>query len=144
MRVSWETDTLAKAFKDFQCPKCSSSLIRNDNVNAAKPDDLVLVCSKCGEPAELDEVIETALKESLSAEAHIAAMEGDNSVLEECPECFKETYAFAEAKCLNPGCGFSLDGFECAVCSDGLTLDDYRYGDGHLCSYHAHVMSKDD
>jgi hypothetical protein len=25
-----------------------------------------------------------------------------------------------------------------------LTLDDYRYGDGHLCSYHAHVMSKDD
>jgi hypothetical protein len=142
--VSWETDTLADAFKDFQCPACSSSLVRNDNTNAAKPDDLILVCSKCGEAAELDEVIEAALKESLWAEGHIAAMEGGDPVLEECPECFKETYAYAEGKCLNPGCDFSLDSYECAVCSEGLTLDDYRYGDGHLCSYHAHVMSKDD
>lgn len=142
--VTWDTDTLAEAFKNFQCPKCSSSLIRNDNANAAKPDDLVLVCSKCGELAELDEVIEAALKESLSAEAHIAAMEGGDPVLEECPECFKETYVLVEGRCLNPVCEFSLDGYECAVCSEGLTLDDYRYGDGHLCSYHAHVMAKDD
>jgi hypothetical protein len=142
--VSWETDTLAEAFEDFQCPRCSSSLFRNNNAKATQPQELILVCSKCGEPAELDEVIEAALGSSLWAEGHIAAMEGGDPVLEECPECFKETYALAEGKCLNPGCDFSLKGYECAVCSEGLTLDDYRYGDGHLCSYHAHVMSKDD
>lgn len=142
--VSWETDTLADAFKDFQCPACSSSLVRNDNANAVKPDDLILVCSKCGEAAELEVVIEAALKESLWVEGHIAAMEGGDPVLEECPECFKETYAYAEGKCLNPGCKFSLDGYECAVCSKRLTLDDYRYSDGNLCSYHANVLSKDD
>jgi DNA-directed RNA polymerase subunit M/transcription elongation factor TFIIS len=142
--MDWETDTLGGAFQDFQCPKCSSTLVRNDNANAMKPDELVLVCSKCGEPADLDEVIETALKESLRAEGHIAAMEGGDPVLDECPECSKETYVLAEGKCLNPGCEFNLDGHECAVCGESLTLDDYRYGDGHLCSYHAHVMSKDD
>lgn len=142
--VNWETKTLADAFKDFQCPECSSSLVRNEMAKAKKPKDLVLVCSKCGEYAELDEVIEAALKESLWAEGHIAAMEDGRPVLEECPECCKETYSFAEGKCLNPGCDFSLDGYECAICGEGLTLDDYRYGDGHLCSYHAHVMSKDD
>lgn len=143
-QIEWESDALADALSDFQCPKCSSTLIRNDNTAGRKPKDLILICSQCGEPADLDEVIEAALKESLWAEGHIAAMDGGDPVLDECPECFKETYVFAEAKCLNPGCGFSLDGYECAVCSQGLTLDDYRYGDGNLCSYHAHVMSKDD
>jgi DNA-directed RNA polymerase subunit M/transcription elongation factor TFIIS len=142
--INWETNTLGEAFKNFQCPKCSSTLVRNDNAKATKPDELVLVCSKCGEPADLDEVIEAALEESLWAEGHIAAMDGGDPVLDECPECFKDTYVIAEGKCLNPGCEFSLDGYKCAVCSEDLTLDDYRYGDGHLCSYHAHVMSKDD
>jgi DNA-directed RNA polymerase subunit M/transcription elongation factor TFIIS len=142
--IDWGTETLANALSDFQCPKCSSTLLRNDNAGARKPDDLVLACSKCGESADYDEVIEAALKESLWADGHIAAMEGGEPVIEECPECFKETYVFAEGKCLNPGCRFSLDGYECAICSEGLTLDDYRYGDGNLCSYHAHVLSKDD
>jgi predicted RNA-binding Zn-ribbon protein involved in translation (DUF1610 family) len=64
--IDWETDTLREAFEDFHCPKCSSTLVRNDNAEATKPDNLILVCSKCGEPADLDEVIEAALKESLS------------------------------------------------------------------------------
>jgi hypothetical protein len=142
--VNWETDTLADAFKEFQCQACSSSLIRNDNVTATSPNTLILVCSQCGEPADLEDAIEAALQESLWAEGHIAAMEGGDPVLDECPECSKETYSLTEGKCLNPGCDFSLNGYECLVCSEGLTLDDYRYGDGHLCSYHAHVMSKDD
>jgi hypothetical protein len=143
-QIDWETDTLGNALKDFQCPRCSSTLVRNDNAAATKPDELVLICSKCGEPADLDKVVETALQESLWAVGHIAAMDGGEPVLDECPECLKETYVIAEGKCLNPGCGFSLDGYVCAVCGEGLTLDDHRYGDGHLCSYHAHVMSKDD
>jgi hypothetical protein len=67
---------------------------------------LELICSKCGEPAALDEVIEAALKEDLSAENYFAAMEGDNPALEECPECSRETYVSAEGKCLNPDCEF--------------------------------------
>lgn len=142
--IDWETDTLMESLDEFHCPRCSSSLVRNDNKNATKPEDLALVCSKCGEPADLEAVIETALKESLWAENHIAAMDGGDPVLDQCPECFKETYAFTEGKCLNPGCGFSLNGYKCAVCSEYLTLDDYRYGDSNLCNYHEHILSKDD
>ena len=142
--INWGSEILKEAFKVFRCPYCSSTLIRNDNTFATAPRQLELVCSKCGEYVDLDIVIEAALKESLWVEGHIAAMEGGDPVLDECPECFKETYVFAEKKCLNPSCGFSLDGYECALCGEGLTLDDYRYGDGNLCSYHAHVMSKDD
>lgn len=142
--INWGTETLSQAFKKFQCPKCSSSLIRNDNEDATKPVDLALVCSQCGEAAELEQVIEDALEESLAVESYISAKDGGDSVLEECPECTKNTYVHAEGRCLNPGCDFSVDDYECAVCSESLTLDDYRYGDGGLCSYHAHVMSKED
>ena len=142
--IGWESETLGDAFKDFRCSRCSSTLIRNDSAKATKPADLVLVCSKCGEALEVDEVIEAALQESLAWDMHVAVKDGDDPPLEECPECCKETYATYEGKCLNPECGFSLEGYECAVCSESLTLDDYRYGDGRLCSYHAHVMSKDD
>jgi DNA-directed RNA polymerase subunit M/transcription elongation factor TFIIS len=106
--IDWDTETLGNAFRDFQCPKCSSSLVRNDKAAATKPDELNLVCSKCGETADLGEVIEAALNESLWVDEHIAAMEGGDPVVDQCPECFKETYVFAEGKCLNPDCGVQL------------------------------------
>ena len=49
-------------------------------------------------------------------------------------------YVVDEGKCVN--CEFSLEGYECAVCSTALSIDDYRYGDGGFCSYCQHVMSK--
>lgn len=142
--IDWESDTLADAVKEFRCPNCSASLLRNDNADAKVPTGLHLVCSKCGEEADYEAVIEAAIGEHLAWDAHEAAKEGDNPPFETCPECDRDTYVPSEGRCLNPGCDFSLDGYECAVCSKGLTLDDYRYGDGHLCSYHAYVMSKDD
>lgn len=143
-QIDWKNVELADAAKLFICPKCSSTLLRNDNAAARSPGDLVLTCSKCGENADLEGTIEAALNESWEADAHIAAMEGDDPVIDECPECFKTTYVFAANKCLNPCCGFSIAEYQCAICSEGLTLDDYRYGDGDLCSYHAYVASKDD
>lgn len=143
-QIDWGSVELTDAAKLFECPTCSSTLLRNDNAAATSPGDLVLICSKCGEEADLEGAIEAALNESLRVDAHIAAMEGDDPVIDECPECFKRTYVFAEEKCLNPGCGFSLAGRKCELCSERLTLDDYRYGEGGLCSYHAYVASKDD
>jgi len=142
--INRESETLADAVKEFRCPNCSASLLRNDNADAKVPNELHLICSKCGEEADREAVIEAAIEEHLAWDVHVAVRDGDDPPLGNCPECGRETYVFAEGKCLNPGCDFSLDGYKCAVCSEALTLDDYRYGDGHLCSYHAHVMSKDD
>jgi hypothetical protein len=75
-------------------------------------------------------------------DAYVAAKEGLGPVLEECPECSRDTFVVGEERCAN--CGFSLEGYECAVCSQALSVDDYRCGNGYLCSYHQYVMSKDD
>ena len=140
--IDWETEALASALDEFQCPHCASKLLRNDNAAATKPSQLLLVCSKCGMESEPEDVIEAAIGESLAWETHVAAKDGDDPPVENCPECGRGTFITPESRCAN--CGFSLDGYECAVCNSPLTVDDYRYGDGGLCSYHHYVMSKDD
>jgi transposase-like protein len=140
--IDWESEALAGAATELRCPHCTSTLLRNDNATATRFDDLHLVCSKCGEHAESEDVFEDALGRSLEWDAHEAAKEGLDSPLENCPECDRDTFVVGEGRCAS--CGFSLEGYECAVCSKPLSVDDYSYGDGILCSYHQYVMSKDD
>lgn len=140
--IDWKSEALAEAAKELRCPDCASTLVRNDNAAAKAFDALHLVCSKCGEEAESGQVFEKALGRSFEWEAHEAAKEGLEQPLDSCPECDRDTFVVSEGRCAN--CGFSLGGYECAICSQPLTLDDYKYCDGGLCSYHQHVMSKDD
>lgn len=140
--IDWGSDALDHAAADFRCPNCASTLIRNDDPEAKRFDDIQLVCSKCGEPANADGVFEAALERGLEVDDYIAHKEGLGAALEDCPECDHNTFVVAEDRCAS--CGFSLEGYECFVCSEQLTLDDYRYGPGNLCSYHNHVLSKED
>lgn len=140
--IDWGSETLARAATELRCPHCTSTLVRNDNAAAKRFDNLHLVCSKCGEHAESEDVFAEALGRELEVDAYVAAKEGLEPLLEECPECSRDTFVIGEGRCAS--CGFTLEGYECAVCNEPLSIDDYRYGDGNLCSYHQHVMSKDD
>lgn len=143
-QIAWGSNILATAFEEFQCPNCSSILLLNNNLEAKKPADLVLICSKCGKFAELSKVIELALQASLSVDQYIAVKQGGDSVLEECPECFMETFVVDGGLCLNPECGFHFQNYKCSICHKSLTLDDYSNGDTDICGYHAYIVSKDD
>jgi predicted RNA-binding Zn-ribbon protein involved in translation (DUF1610 family) len=140
--VDWESQTLASALKEFRCPHCASTLVRNDNLPATRIDDVMLVCSKCGEGAETEDVFEAALQRDLEADEFEAAKEGLGPLLEECPECFRDTFIVGEGRCVS--CRFSLSGYECHICGEQLSVDEYRCGPKNLCSYHHYVLSKDD
>lgn len=140
--IDWESQTLAAAVEEFRCPNCSASLLRNDNPDAAVPSELDLVCSKCGEEADHEAVIEAAVEKHLAWAAHVAAKDGGEQPLETCPECERETYIVNEGRCAN--CGFELEETSCLCCGAQVTVDDYRYGTPGLCSYCNYKMSKAD
>ncbi len=140
--VDWQSAVLAEEATELRCPHCTSTLLRNDNASAAEFDELLLVCSKCGEHAEQEAVLEDTLTRTFEWEAYVAMTDGGEAPLEKCPECDLNTYIVSDGRRAN--CEFSLEGYECAVCSIPLSVDDYRYGDGKLCSYHHHTLSKDD
>lgn len=140
--VDWGSDALAHAATNFRCPECGSTLLRNNKAEAKRFDEVDLACSKCGAPADAEYVFEEALERELRFDDYTARKEGLGVALDICPECGRDTFVVSEDRCAN--CAFSLDGRECFVCSEQLSLDDYRYGSGNLCSYHQHTLSKDD
>jgi len=140
--IDWNSEALKNSAEELRCPNCSSSLLRNESDQASSLSDLDLVCSKCGEVLETEAAFESALGQSIQGAAYIAMTDGGEPPLENCPECGLDMYVVDEGKCVN--CDFSLEGYECAVCSAPLSVDEYRYNDGGLCSYCQHVMSKAD
>lgn len=141
-QVDWGSEALGEAVNEFQCPHCTSTLIRNENTAGKHRDEVQLVCSQCGETAETEEVFEDALERALELKAYEAMKDGGDRPLESCPECLRDTFIVDEDQCVN--CDFSLEGRVCALCGEDLSVDDYRCSEGYYCSYHQYVLSKDD
>ncbi|BDV35757.1 hypothetical protein SS37A_32860 [Methylocystis iwaonis] len=131
--IDWESETLAETVTEFRCPNCSAALLRNDNADAKAPTDLHLICSECGKEADHEAVIEAAIEEHLACDAHVAIKDGGDSPLENCPECGRATFIVQENRCAN--CGFELEETSYGVCGAQVTVDDYRYGTGHLSDF---------
>ena len=140
--VDWGSEALAEAVNEFQCPHCTSTLLRNENAAGKHRDKMQFVCSQCGETAETEDVFEDALERALERKAYVAIKDGGGPLLENCPECFRNTFIVDERQCIN--CGLSLEGRKCGLCGEALSIDDYRASEGYYCSYHQYVMSKDD
>ena len=140
--IDWKSETLEAAVQEFPCPDCASSLLRNDNVHATRSNEVHLTCSKCGGHAKLEDVLEDALERHLKWDAYRGFKDGGYPPLESCPECDREAFIINENRCVI--CDFSLDDYQCELCSTQLSIDDYRYGEGRYCLYHEHFVYKDD
>ncbi|MBY3060340.1 hypothetical protein HF263_30505 [Rhizobium leguminosarum] len=141
-KIDWETEAATRATADFVCPSCHSALIRQRDPANTSQHKVALFCSACGEDAELGPVLSLAFDETFGAEGHIAPKDGGEPPITTCPECSEETYVVEEGRCA--ACDFALpDDAACAVCGNGLNAEEYYEHDG-LCSYHAHIASKDD
>ncbi|HEV2575458.1 MAG TPA: hypothetical protein VGU72_27235 [Beijerinckiaceae bacterium] len=141
-RVDWDTEAAARAIPDFICPSCRSALLRQRDPNNKSQQKVALTCTACGEDAELGPVLSLAFEETFGAESHMAVKDGGEPPITTCPECSEETFVVEEARCAS--CDFVLpEDAACAICGNGLSAEEY-YEHAGLCSYHAHVASKDD
>ena len=139
---------LSEAVGEIICLNCSSSLMKNENTDATTLEDLELTCSQCGQTAQdSTDIFEIWLNRVFYNDIYIAMTDGGDSPIQTCPECYKNMYIIDgledEGECVN--CGFSLDGAECSICGNELTVNELWYRDSTtLCSRCEHIMSKDD
>lgn len=126
---------------NIQCPNCGSTLVRQLDDSNADPHGATFRCTACGETAEAEALVLHVLDVVYGADIYIAAKDGGEPPIEECPECGLESYVVEYAGCAL--CDFALpDGAECAICGDALTPHDYTENNG-LCGYHAHVAERE-
>ena len=139
--VDWALAGTARAAEEFQCPKCSSRLLRQDDPANTSIENVSLRCSSCAAQPDTADVIEAALDEAFAGEAHVAVKDGGEGPVQGCPECYRESYIVEEGACAC--CQFSMPtDATCAVCGNYLTLADYAENTA-LCSYHANSALKD-
>ncbi|GAB0057328.1 hypothetical protein SIID45300_01653 [Candidatus Magnetaquicoccaceae bacterium FCR-1] len=133
--IDWETETLKSSLEDFRCEACGSVLIKQLDANNTDWRNAKFQCHQCGELIDSEELVRSAIEESLFGESYIACKEGGDQPYEDCPEC-GGIYIFEENCCLM--CGFELSG-SCVICHNPISLGDYEASGGGLCSYHQYV-----
>ena len=140
--ISWKTKGAASASTKLACIECGSKLIKQISPENSDQDDARFMCSACGEEIETIPLMIAAVYDANAINAYVAMTDGGDPPVGTCPQCDEETYVFSEGGCAL--CGFSMpESATCAICDEGLSLDDYRERD-NLCSYHRYVMAKDD
>lgn len=139
--IDWGTDTLGSASHKLACSNCGSSLIKQKVDKNKNYREMQLICTQCGTQLDWVKTLEKGVEEVLFTECYLSQTQGGEYPLETCPECQTETYVVEEGQCVL--CDFTVEGQKCAVCRVQLSPEEYDLYTG-LCSYHAHVASKDD
>jgi len=89
-KIDWynkleSTDSIA-------CLNCGSSLICQEDSQNANPELIDGKCRGCGATYSAEKTIEIMLSAAFWAAGHIAAMEGSEGPIYNCPECDLDTY----------------------------------------------------
>jgi hypothetical protein len=141
--IEWRSSTVES--NKLICSECESALVEQIDPSNSDQDATELCCRACGAQLETGDVIEKTVEDALGAEAYMRHKDaGEDGPIYGCPECDKDTYIDFEDACAN--CGHSMDSSGgCAICGEPFPLADLLFDpDMTLCSYHQHVMNKDD
>lgn len=134
--IDWKYKTLKEAADSIRCAVCDSELVKYKETSPF--NDIMLECNSCGEAVEALFSIPACIEEHFAADNHMAAMEGQNYLNTECPECNKETFVFAEAACV--ACDYKPEHENCARCHNTIALDEQDLNG--LCSYCSNLAAK--
>ncbi|MBY0488945.1 MAG: hypothetical protein K2R93_03800 [Gemmatimonadaceae bacterium] len=136
--IAWESDTLANGIVKVRCDACASDLLRPTEESRSF-DDIVLSCRACGATHDADTVIPEALARELAWDEYLAATDGGENPVGDCPDCATNAYIDFENRCAR--CGSSVNR-TCARCNSYIPLSELL--SAPYCGYCEHVMSKDD
>lgn len=123
------------------CPNCSSQLVRQADPDNTEPSGASFHCTACNAEASNEDIVLYALEELFGAEAYIAAKDGGEPPVTDCPECGQTSFVFETGLCAL--CDFELpENATCDVCGAPLTPEDYSEQHG-LCGYHSYVADRE-
>jgi hypothetical protein len=138
--VEWYSKSLSEAV--VVCPECNSHLVEQKNPSNTDRQSAESFCRACGADITAEKLVEAALEAYFEMESHVAAKDGGERPLYNCPECSLEAYVIWDEEHGCAWCETVLG--ECGMCSAGLTPDTVSYDNHNFCDYCDYKMSKDD
>lgn len=136
--LTFFSETILNALLSYSCSQCGSDLIYS-NQRDIDATDADFVCKSCDAEYTYQDIIQSAIADYFQHEIYDAQKDGiDDYIVTDCPFC-GGIYLYEEKVCAE--CGDSAN-HECDL--DGEKIAPSELTDGNFCSYHAHIMSKDD
>lgn len=126
----------------MSCPNCQSSLIAQDDPANPLHADVEGRCVQCNEEIDHNAMMTLIVNASYETDAYIAAKEGQEPLIGDCPQCGESAYLDAyidEGKygvCF--ACGTSVDSV-CDRCHERILIDEYE---GELCGSCTYAFDK--
>jgi hypothetical protein len=139
--VEWQSGSMSEA--QITCPACQSQLVMQKDPANSGQESADGQCRACGTEIPAQEIVETALERHFEWDNYVAATDGGEPSLFECPECTVMAYVMREGENGCAWCQSSLDD-KCALCQTALTPENVAFDHHSLCSYCSNLMSKDD
>ncbi|TIS58441.1 MAG: hypothetical protein E5W91_08160 [Mesorhizobium sp.] len=128
---------------DISCPNCRSSLVYQKDDTNDEPGDIEGCCKACGDTFSAEKTVEIIVQAGFGIDDYIAAKEGLEPTIHDCPECYNTTYVETgiTVKCFF--CGYAVNG-DCARCGESLGITNQSINHPQFCDYCDHMSSKDD
>ncbi len=134
-QLDWKYEAIKRSITEIECPDCRSELIKHTNGSTGYPE-IDLICHSCGNSFNYFDVLHDHLNKVYFAGNYIAATQGGEGAIVECPECEDETYILDENICVN--CGFHYVNGKCIGCGCDLSVKSYGDSKKHCdrCEYY--------
>ncbi|WP_032918265.1 hypothetical protein [Mesorhizobium erdmanii] len=128
---------------DISCPNCRSSLVYQKDETNGEPGDIEGCCKACSDTFSAEKTVEIIVQASFGIDDYIAAKEGLEPTIHDCPECYNATYVETGITIEFFFCGYAVSG-DCARCGEPLKVGNKSINNPRLCDYCYHMSSKDD
>ena len=138
--IQWRSDILQEL--TFNCLKCQSTLVAQDNPENSQLEHAEAHCRACGTKVAVETQVVCGLAARFEWDNYSAKKDGGGAPLQDCPDCGLCTYILNEEHIGCVWCGCTLG--TCARCAIHLIPDDIFVDDHNFCSYCSHVLAKDD
>lgn len=130
--------------KNVSCESCGSSLVYQEDDRNGDPVEIRGRCKACGTRFDEEETIGLLLDAEYGGRDYVAVKDGDEGIINDCPECAKHTYVHdlgGPSVCF--WCHFSIPD-TCSRCTSALTPQTTSVNDSSMCDYCYWMTSKDD
>ncbi len=141
-RLKWFDDGLCDIFKKFTCLECESDLISVKKSVDGVAHETIYECRSCSKEYTYEQIMEEVFSSSAPA-VMLWDLDGAlDSNIGYCPTCGEYSYWSEFDICYK--CG-TKGPYRCSMCGEIVSTEELDvYADTRMCSYHAHMMGRED
>lgn len=134
-RLNYFSEEILHALQEYNCEKCGSNLI--ETTDSGDATEAYFKCRACEHDVPYEEIVSDVLNDYYAGDAYLAAKDGGDPPVINCPSCYNATYVYHENICA--ACGYTAN-HKCGRCGGNIPAEEIS--DENFCGYCSYMIAK--